>query len=220
MQDTKDMQSAQADSAPIQEMTDGMGSAEDGSAFEASSSASSASSAQEENALPEGEAEGSAVGNAEEESSVTPCEEGKASEEESENYPVFPLDEDEEAYYERRAEEDMRELSRLFPELSPDGEGLSLGELRNPLRFAELREAGLSVEEAFLASNYRMLAERPRAISEKEAHTDKTPARASIPRAIGRANGMPTALLLRSRAMFEGLSDTELASLYRRVTRE
>lgn len=224
MQDTKDMQSAQADSAPIQEMTYGMGSAEDGSAFEASSSASSASSAQEENALPEGEsveeANASAVGSAEEESSATPCEEGKASEEKSGSYPVFPLDEDEEAYYERRAEEDMRELSRLFPELSPDGEGLSLGELRNPLRFAELREAGLSVEEAFLASNYRMLAERPRAISEKEARTDKTPARASIPRAIGRANSMPTALLLRSRAMFEGLSDTELASLYRRVTRE
>ena len=114
----------------------------------------------------------------------------------------------------------MPPLLQLKPELSPDGEGLSLGELRNPLRFAELREAGLSVEEAFLASNYRMLAERPRAISEKEARTDKTPARASIPRAIGRANGMPTALLLRSRAMFEGLSDTELASLYRRVTRE
>ena len=69
MQDTKDMQSAQADSAPIQEMTDGMGSAEDGSAFEASSSASSASSAQEENALPDSEeANTSAVESAEEES--------------------------------------------------------------------------------------------------------------------------------------------------------
>ena len=233
MQDTNEMQNAQADSAPIQGMTEKKVSAGADSVCEASSYACSASSAQEENALPDSETNADTASEEEGENAAVcaengrdaaVCEEDVTEKEASENYPVFPLDEDEDAYYERRAEEDMREVSRLFPELSPDGESLSIGELRNPARFAELREAGLSVEEAFLASNYRMLAERPRALDKtldgNGARTGKTAARASIPRAIGRANGMPTALLLRSRAIFEGLSDTELASLYRRVTRE
>ena len=128
--------------------------------------------------------------------------------------PLFPFDECEEDY-EKRAEEDMREVASLFPELVPDGEMLKLGELRNPTRFAELREAGLSVEEAFLASNYRMLANSPRAADATEA--SKAHLRTDLPRARGRASSMPTSLLLRSRTLFEGLSDAELASLYRRV---
>lgn len=119
--------------------------------------------------------------------------------------------------YARRAEEDMAALCALFPELSPDGEAISLGSLRNPTRFAELREAGLTVEEAFLASNYRMLAERPIDLfAQKEMKAHLRPA---LPRASGRAAAMPSSLLVRSRALFEGLSDSELASLYRRVTK-
>ena len=111
----------------------------------------------------------------------------------------------------------MAALCALFPELSPDGEAISLGSLRNPTRFAELREAGLTVEEAFLASNYRMLAERPIDLfAQKEMKAHLRPA---LPRASGRAAAMPSSLLVRSRALFEGLSDSELASLYRRVTK-
>lgn len=116
-----------------------------------------------------------------------------------------------------RAEEDMRAILLLFPELSPDGEELTLGGLRNPRRFAELRESGLSVEEAFLASNYRMLSERPRTIIEERG--DKKHLRPALPRSQGRGESMPASLLLRSRSLFEGLSDSELASLYRRVTK-
>ena len=83
--------------------------------------------------------------------------------------------------------------------------------------FAELREAGLTVEEAFLASNYRMLAERPIDLfAQKEMKAHLRPA---LPRASGRAAAIPSSLLVRSRALFEGLSDSELASLYRRVTK-
>ena len=149
--------------------------------------------------------------------SCAECSEGEAeATPEPMDAPIFPLDEPEEVDYRKRAEEDMRDLVRLFPELSPDGESITLGELRNPTRFAELREAGLSVEEAFLASNYRMLAMRPTDISDNEnAKAHLTPA---LPRSNGRVSSMPTSLLLRSRSLFEGLSDAELASLYRRVT--
>ena len=118
--------------------------------------------------------------------------------------------------YEQRAEEDMRTLCALFPALAPDGQILKIGELANPTRFAELREAGLSVEEAFLASNYRMLSSRPIELEvrrEMKAHL-----RPTLPRSSGRAAAMPTSLLLRTRSLFEGLTDRELASLYRRVT--
>ncbi len=138
-------------------------------------------------------------------------------EEQADEPPVFPLDEEsEESYYARRAEEDMCELSALFPALSPSGTTLTLGDLRNPTRFAELREAGLSVEEAFLASNYRMLTEKAK-IAEL-SRENCAPARSALPRSQGRGTAMPASLLLRSRALFEGMSDSELASLYRRVT--
>ena len=110
----------------------------------------------------------------------------------------------------------MRTLCALFPALAPDGQILKIGELANPTRFAELREAGLSVEEAFLASNYRMLSSRPIELEvrrEMKAHL-----RPTLPRSSGRAAAMPTSLLLRTRSLFEGLTDRELASLYRRVT--
>ena len=136
---------------------------------------------------------------------------------EEERNDTHRAEEAEEEDYARRAEEDMAALCALFPELSPDGEAISLGSLRNPTRFAELREAGLTVEEAFLASNYRMLAERPIDLfAQKEMKAHLRPA---LPRASGRAAAIPSSLLVRSRALFEGLSDSELASLYRRVTK-
>ena len=115
-----------------------------------------------------------------------------------------------------QAEADMRELCALFPSLSPDGRAISLGELQNPRRFAELRAAGLTAEEAFLASNFRMLSVS--ATAPEDGRHSFSHMKSALPRASGGARSMPTSLLVRTRTLFEGLSDRELASLYRRVT--
>ena len=118
--------------------------------------------------------------------------------------------------YALQAEADMRELCALFPTLSPDGRALSLGELANPTRFAELRAAGLTVEEAFLASNYRMLTKAsPPPLQGRRGVSHM---KGALPRSAGGGHAMPTSLLVRTRTIFEGLSDKELTSLYHRVT--
>lgn len=115
-----------------------------------------------------------------------------------------------------QAEADMCELCALFPTLSPDGRALSLGELANPTRFAELRAAGLTVEEAFLASNYRMLTKA--SPTPLEGGRGVSHMKGALPRSAGGGHAMPSSLLVRTRTIFEGLSDKELTSLYHRVT--
>ena len=105
------------------------------------------------------------------------------------------------------ATEDLAALQAAFPALSGMA---SLAELADPVRYGELREAGLSPIEAFCASHHQMLTTR---------HTDS---RRHLSPSIGRAASAPggrisAAALSDARELFPSLSDREIEALYRRV---
>ncbi len=119
--------------------------------------------------------------------------------EEAQNEP-----EDEDAVdYAELVRSDIRELSSEFPELI----GLSdIRELKNPIRYAELRDLGLTPAEAYLAS-----ARQKR--SDNRAHLYATRTVSA-----GKRQGMTEAEIHTARDIFTGLSDAEIRSLYKRVT--
>ena len=93
-----------------------------------------------------------------------------------------------------------------FPELAGVG---SLSEIDGAIRYGELRELGLSPREAYLATRPR------RTLQQSRAHlTSASPAsrRAHAP-------AIPQRELRLARELFDGLSDTEIEALYKRVTR-
>ena len=100
--------------------------------------------------------------------------------------------------------QDLEELIRDFPELSGKR---SLAEIENPARYGVLRELGLSPREAYLASSFSKRADN-------RSHLHSTvPGRASSPE-----GGMSARELEGARELFSGLSDSEIRSLYKRVT--
>ena len=108
--------------------------------------------------------------------------------------------------YERIMEEDLAELKREFPEIRRIN---SLTELKNPLRYAALRDLGLTPEEAYLASRGKV------PVPDNRAHLSH-----SAPRAAGApSGGMTRSELEGARELFFGMSDSEIQSLYRRVTK-
>ena len=93
-----------------------------------------------------------------------------------------------------------------FPELAGVG---SLSEIDGAIRYGELRELGLSPREAYLATRPR------RALQQSRAHlTSASPASRRAP-----APAIPQRELRLARELFDGLSDTEIEALYKRVTR-
>ncbi|MBQ8720375.1 MAG: hypothetical protein IJY65_05020 [Clostridia bacterium] len=100
---------------------------------------------------------------------------------------------------------DLLELIRDFPELS---DKKSLSEIENPARYGVLRELGLSPKEAYLASSFSRRADN-------RAHLHSSvPARAAAPDTTMSAKELEGA-----RELFSGLSDSEIRSLYKRVTK-
>ena len=126
-------------------------------------------------------------------SEFSPPEEGA-----SEEFP--PLD------YEKMAEEDLKTLKAKFP---PCRQMTHIGELQNPLRYAALRDLGLSPEEAYLATNYPRLAAFTK---DNRGHLSS-----AVPKGAA-GDGMSAADLSMARDLFGDLSDSELVSLYRRAT--
>lgn len=107
--------------------------------------------------------------------------------------------------YEDIARRDISELKAEFPELS-DTE--SITELENPIRYAALRDLGLSPSEAYFATTKR----RPR--QDNRSHLERSvPRGASVPR-----GSMSEAELRAAREIFSDISDSEIRSLYKRVT--
>ena len=112
----------------------------------------------------------------------------------------------EEADYETVARADLDALKAQFPALSAL---TSLAELPDPARYGELRELGLSPREAYLATRPR------RTLQQSRAHlTSASPASRRAP-----APAIPQRELRLARELFDGLSDTEIEALYKRVTR-
>ena len=102
-------------------------------------------------------------------------------------------------------EEDLKQLRRDFPELS----GISsVTELHNPLRYAALRDLGLSAKEAYLATAPRIRA------------TGKAHLRGAVPgSAASSPSSMPQGELISARELFSDLSDRDIQRLYKKVTR-
>ena len=102
------------------------------------------------------------------------------------------------------AESDLKELKMQFPELY-DIEDLT--ELDNPVRYAGLRDLGLTPKEAYLATSTRQ-----RRTDNRSHLSSAMPRGAGAPR-----GGISREELYRARELFEGMSDAEIQALYRRV---
>lgn len=112
--------------------------------------------------------------------------------------------------YAALAARDLGEIKRLAPALA----GLShLAELPNALRYAALRDAGLSVEEALHAACHAYLA--PRAVDNR-AHL-----RSAVPiGAAGTPSRMTAAEMREARELFGDLTEGEIERLYARCQTE
>ena len=114
-------------------------------------------------------------------------------------------DEDEGVDYESLIERDLAALKAEFPELKDIG---GITELNNPLRYAALRDLGLSPIEAYMATAKR--------------RTQDT--RSHLKSAHGRSAAAPAGMmsqyeLASARELFPGMSDADLQRLYKKVTK-
>ncbi len=105
--------------------------------------------------------------------------------------------------YDEIIRNDVRELRSRFPELSGI---VDITDLENPIRYAELRDLGLSPREAYLATS-----ERRQKPDTRRHLSSAVPKRAAMPA------GLSQSELSDMRELFSGLSDTELNRLARRV---
>lgn len=105
--------------------------------------------------------------------------------------------------YERIMREDLIELKRAFSELE---DITSIAELPNPMRYAALRDLGLTAKEAYLAT------------SEIRKKDNRSHLSSAVPGGIGapRCN-MTRSELEGARELFPSLRDGELISLYKKV---
>lgn len=108
--------------------------------------------------------------------------------------------------YAQMAQEDLLALQDKFPLCRAM---THISQLQNPLRYAELRELGLSPEEAYLATNYARLSAYQK---DNRSHLHS-----AIPKA-AKGDGITADALSQARELFGNLSDGELISLYRRAT--
>lgn len=111
----------------------------------------------------------------------------------------------EEAFYRALIESDLEELRLAFPETRNITD---ITELENPLRYARLRDLGLSAKEAYLAT------------SPKRHRIDT---RAHLTSAVSRIASSPKGALTKReldsvRDLFAGMSDSEIQNLYKKVT--
>ncbi len=113
---------------------------------------------------------------------------------------------DGEKYFDKLAKEDIDEIHRAFPE---SREIESVTQLDNPLRYAALRDLGLTAREAYLATQSR-----------REHYDNRKHLRGSVPSAsYASSDAMSQAELSVARELFSGLDDRELQRLYKKVTK-
>ena len=108
--------------------------------------------------------------------------------------------------YTELARADMEELRSLFPHLR---EKTSITELDNPLRYAALRDLGLTPKEAYLATSEPM-----------QKYDNRSHLRSAVPKSASAPTGILTrGELEAARELFSGLSDREIQKLYKKVSR-
>ena len=109
--------------------------------------------------------------------------------------------------YEALAAEDLAEIHRLVPALN----GVKhLAELPNAVRYAALRDAGLSIEEALWAACHAVVAGRA-------PYDNRSHLRSSVPRgAAGNPAAMTASEMQAAKDLFGDLSEAEIERLYLR----
>ena len=111
----------------------------------------------------------------------------------------------EEIDYEALIASDVSTLKTEFPELR----GIKdITDLENPLRYAALRDLGLTPEEAYLATSKRR-------VQDTRAHLRSAHGRS----AAASVGMMSQHELATARDLFPGLSDSEIQRLYKRVSK-
>ncbi len=111
--------------------------------------------------------------------------------------------------YDRLAEEDLAKIKKLVPALS----GIThIGELPGANRYAELRDLGLGVEEAFWAACRGVVG------TGRTVHYDnRSHLHSAVPRGVaGNPAVMSAAEMSAARDLFDDLSDAEIQKLYAR----
>ena len=112
----------------------------------------------------------------------------------------------EEVNYEEVVKADIEALKAEFSELSTLRD---ITELENPLRYAALRDLGLTPSEAYLATT------RHSRRRDNRSHLNTAvPRMASVPKGF-----MPDHELETARELFSGMSDAEIRKLYKKVTK-
>ena len=136
----------------------------------------------------------------------TPCEESIDSAA-AEDGNDTPGEEDKKSTdYAALAVSDMQELIAIFPHLKGKQ---SVSELENPLRYAALRDLGLTPREAYLATAQPTV-----------AYDNRSHLRSAVPIGAGAlGQSMSTRELEEARELFSGLSDRDIQKLYKRVTK-
>lgn len=108
--------------------------------------------------------------------------------------------------YEAIIKEDIDTLRAIFPELH----GIrNITDLENPMRYAALRDLGLSAEEAYLATTPK-----------RRTRDNRSHLLSGVPRsASAHTTLMSESELETARQIFSGLSDSEIKKLYKKVTK-
>lgn len=102
--------------------------------------------------------------------------------------------------------EDILTLREKFSEC---GRGLNdIGDLKNPHRFAALRDLGLSAEEAYLATG-----------GLKDAYDTRGHLASAVPAMTRRGMEIPQKEYEIARGLFSDMSDADIKRLYRKVTK-
>lgn len=119
---------------------------------------------------------------------------------------VTPSEESNAPDYEEIMRSDLERLKEEFPELA---ETSSITEIKNPLRYAALRDLGLSPTEAYLAARGK------HAVNDTRSHLSY-----SAPKVRSSYNmGMTHSELESARELFGDMTDSEIQKLYKRVTK-
>ena len=108
--------------------------------------------------------------------------------------------------YEELVREDVLALTKEFPELASIK---NITELENPIRYAALRDLGLSPAEAYLATT-----KKRRSVDTRSHLYSSVPGASSLPK-----GSMSDGELLMARELFPDITDSEIRKLYKTVTK-
>lgn len=116
--------------------------------------------------------------------------------------------------FNKKAAADLREVQAAYPETKKYA---SIRDIPNFKRFGELRDAGLSPKEAYIAANPDAARDAVAAATKRQSlNNTKNHLRTAVPKG-SKDNSvrMPRSVLLEWREMIPGRSDKELAQLYK-----